>query len=467
MFGFLVVALLERGAPMTLEEVAVRLQAAGVAPGREALRALKRCRPARPPVYRDGDEYGLDPRSDELDMLAFQFGLRPPRMKAPPPAPSVPRRASDQSLTIAELDEAWREANLLSWSQQRIALAVLDAHGHAMNPEDAVAFVRARTQWCPLKVSTGSFVRRGSAVRVREDGCWESVAGQADLVAVREAVRDRVDTTRRYARPDQAALEASRRIAEQRREQHAAELSGLRRAIVHAFPARRPVAAVMVDLAAHEVWTFVGDELATLRDRLVAHDVLAGIDIRAVLRALRLDAGERRLADLAPPQKAMTLNRRGRTLRITTAMLVQGSCGISRPFGTSDALESYLAGGQTTKFRRRLEADAKSLFALYQYGRTHGAVRLRWGFLDEMLPAPWVHRDEIVLYDLKRKAHTLGIEIEAVVGSAPGWDEPWARARRCRATAGQSEYDLVLFDEEGLPVDDRDVQLARLATTIH
>jgi hypothetical protein len=43
---------------------------------------------------------------------------------------------------------------------------------------------------------------------------------------------------------------------------------------------------------------------------------------------------------------------------------------------------------------RRLEADAKALLALYQYGRLHGAVRLRWGFLDEMIPAPWVHRDE-------------------------------------------------------------------------
>ena len=57
------------------------------------------------------------------------------------------------------------------------------------------------------------------------------------------------------------------------------------------------------------------------------------------------------------------------------------------------------------KLRRRLEADAKSLLALNQYGRLHGAVRLRWGFLDEMLPAPWVHRDEPMLHDLMKQAY--------------------------------------------------------------
>jgi len=139
--------------------------------------------------------------------------------------------------------------------------------------------------------------------------------------------------TRRYARPDSAELEASHRVCEKRREEYAAELSGRRRAIVHAFPARQPVAAVLVDLAAHELWTFIGDELGTVRDRLAAYEGLAGVDIRAVLRALGFHPGERRLADLAPPQKSMTLSRSGRTLRITTAVLVQGSCEISRPFG--------------------------------------------------------------------------------------------------------------------------------------
>ena len=49
-------------------------------------------------------------------------------------------------------------------------------------------------------------------------------------------------------------------------------------------------------------------------------------------------------------------------------------------------MREYLRSGADTKFRRRLEADAKSLYGLYQYGRLHGCVRLRWGFLDRCCP---------------------------------------------------------------------------------
>ncbi len=108
---------------------------------------------------------------------------------------------------------------------------------------------------------------------------------------------------------------------------------------------------------------------------------------------------------------------------------MQGSCGISRPFGDQKVLYAYLRDGQHTKLRRRLETDTKSLFALYQYGRLHGAVRLRWGFLDEMIPAAWVHRDEPTLYNLMERAHELRVPLDVVVGSAPGWADPWARAQ--------------------------------------
>ena len=56
-FALLIVALLERGGPMTLRAVADRFEAAGIAPAEDALAALQRCRPARPPVWRDGDQY--------------------------------------------------------------------------------------------------------------------------------------------------------------------------------------------------------------------------------------------------------------------------------------------------------------------------------------------------------------------------------------------------------------------------
>jgi hypothetical protein len=66
-YSLLLVALLERGQPMRLEDVAVRFAAAGIAPtSDEALASLQRCRPARAPIYRDGDQYALDPHDDEV-----------------------------------------------------------------------------------------------------------------------------------------------------------------------------------------------------------------------------------------------------------------------------------------------------------------------------------------------------------------------------------------------------------------
>ena len=54
--------------------------------------------------------------------------------------------------------------------------------------------------------------------------------------------------------------------------------------------------------------------------------------------------------------------------------------------------------------------------------------------------------------------------MEVVVGSAPGWAEPWARAQLCRVVPEPRGYRTLLVDDEGFAVDDRDVQLARIAT---
>jgi hypothetical protein len=250
--------------------------------------------------------------------------------------------------------------------------------------------------------------------------------------------------------------------SERRRAAHGAELARLRRAILVAFPPQRPSAVALLDVGERTVRTFVDAELAQLPAALEAFDVLGAVDVRAVLRALGVDPGERRLAELGPPQKTLQLNRRGRTLKITTAMLVQGSCGIGRPFGEDGALARYLDAGEVAKVRRRLEADAKALCALYAYGRLHGTVRLRWGFLDERLPAPWVHFDEPRLHDLKKAALEHDLSLEVVVGTAPGWEEPWSRARRVRVVPDASGWRTWLVDADGGVVDDADVQLARV-----
>jgi hypothetical protein len=247
-----------------------------------------------------------------------------------------------------------------------------------------------------------------------------------------------------------------------RRAAHAEELARLRRVLVHAFPLADPELVVLVDLAARELATYGASDFGIARERLAGYDVIAGLGVRPLLRALGFDPGARQLADLGPPQKSKRLNRAGKTLKITTPLLVWGSCGIGRPFGDEKRLRAYLDAGETTKLRRRLEADAKGLVAYYSFGRLHHCVRLRWGFLDEIIPAPWVHRDEESLYGLMKEACQSGRQLEVVAGSAPGWENPWGRARLCDVVPDGTSYGWMLMDEEGLVVNDREVQLARL-----
>jgi len=478
-YSLLIVALLEHGGPLSLAEVAERFAEAGIAPAEWALDSLQRCRPARAPVYRDGELYALDPYDEQLDRWAFRLGLRPPKVQSPPlmPArmetPPAPLPGPETPLSIEELKQAWRDANLYSnWSAQRVALAVLDAHGRPMAPEEVLAFTKGCTRWHLLSTRVAQYWNRAAAIRVRDDGSWAIAPedrSEKPLRSARSAVRTLLMRIRlrEAQRPDPAVTKARIREMERRRETHAAELARLSRVVLHGFPAKAPKALVLVDVGARRLSTFIGPELDMARRKLAGFDVIAAVDVRALLRALDfLENGRRRLAELGPPQKSKRLNKRGRILKITTDMLIRGSCGIGSPLGQKRKLQEYLRNGQTTRLRRRLEADAKSLFALYEYGRLHGAVRLRWGFLDEMIPAPWVHWDELRLGDMMRRAYENNLALEAVIGSAPGWAEPWARARLCRVEKDPRGWGHMLLDDQGFPIDEREVQLARLVDTV-
>jgi hypothetical protein len=87
---------------------------------------------------------------------------------------------------------------------------------------------------------------------------------------------------------------------------------------------------------------------------------------------------------------------------------------------------------------------------------------LRWGFLDEAIPAPWVHRDEPTLHDLKARALEEGRPLEVVVGNAPGWSDPWSRGRSATVVTDQSGWRLTLVGDDGFAIADHDVQAARL-----
>jgi len=393
-FALLVVALLEHGAPMTLEQVARRFEEAGVASAAGALASLKRCKPGRPPIYRDGDLYSLDPHDHETDLWAFRLGLRPSRAELikvvrpdPGPLPSL-----EEPLTVAQLDELLRDPGIGCWSAQRVAICVLDAHGERMTPQSVVEFITSRTRH-RMSEDSSRYWRAGSPIRVGDDGTWSLDIRHDAVRSARQAARDRIEMMRRWARsrPDPVVLDAVRERIDRDREEHVSRLARMSRVILHSFPPVRPALVVLVDVGRRQLMTITGDEIIRAGEIIATYDVIAALDARQQLRSLGLDPTGRRLADLRPPQKSYQLNRSGRTLRISTSLLIQGTCGISRPLGDAKTLTRYLKNGEDTRLRRRLEADAKALCALYQYGRLHGYVRLRWGFLDDRFPAPWKH----------------------------------------------------------------------------
>ncbi|MFN8179073.1 MAG: hypothetical protein U0167_14175 [bacterium] len=75
-----------------------------------------------------------------------------------------------------------------------------------------------------------------------------------------------------------------------------------------------------------------------------------------------------------------------------------------------------------------------------------------------MLHVPWVLRDEPRLFTILRKCYRRE-DVEVVAGRAPAWDDPWARAIRCRVVRGAPQWEHFLADDDG-----REVERARHLT---
>jgi hypothetical protein len=142
-------------------------------------------------------------------------------------------------------------------SARRIVLALLDAHGGPMSPEDVVAGVTARARWHTLTADSAKFQQRGSPIVVDDQGRWAIAPDAAEaLKAARGAVRQRLD----HASP--SAQAAADLIAyEVRREARRAELAKLRHVVAYAYPPGGPGALALLDIEAHTIDTFLGDEI--------------------------------------------------------------------------------------------------------------------------------------------------------------------------------------------------------------
>jgi hypothetical protein len=191
---------------------------------------------------------------------------------------------------------------------------------------------------------------------------------------------------------------------------------------------------------------------------------VAALWVRETLQAVGVcDADRFRLVDLKPPQKTRRLNRQGRTLTITPELLIPSSTGMSHPLGDPAKIAAYLAAGDFTKLARRLESDVKALFAFYQYGVMHRCVRLRWGFLNDILPVDWAVPGDPSLYEALQEYRATSQPVQIVWGSAPGWSDPWSRARRVNIVS--FDAGMLIVESDGLPwqIPRDDIQAVRPA----
>lgn len=243
-----------------------------------------------------------------------------------------------------------------------------------------------------------------------------------------------------------------------------ARLVAMKMAIVSYFPMKGPQIVSVVDAESRGIRTFRESEFAGLREFLQGFDRIGAMRVREFLRDIGVDASGFKLDDFAATQKTVRLNKAGRTLKVTLDLVIRSSCEISRPLGDPEKMRKYLESGDWLRLARRLEANVKSLFALNRYAQLHRHLQLRWGFLDRSFPANWIGlEDGGSLADFLKEACQHGKPLEVVVGSSPGWEHPWARARKIWVSKGASGYGFEIVDEDGLEVDRWRIQAVRWA----
>ncbi|MGC4116790.1 MAG: hypothetical protein QM765_19970 [Myxococcales bacterium] len=252
-------------------------------------------------------------------------------------------------------------------------------------------------------------------------------------MARKEQERRAVEAQRRA---DWAARDA---IVAAEEAKEAEQTARLRRCFLHRLSdGRRTALWGLVDLSTQELTTFAPDASEPLVQALSKFQIVVGLDARLQLEALGLEPSDWRLVDLKLPQKSRTLNRSGRKLRITTELLIAGTTGISRPLAPPAKVAELASAASTGKLERRLAADLRALLAYYRYGAFHHYIRLRWGFLDEIIGVDWGLPGDPALYEVLKHAMDTGSDLEVVTGSPPAMSDPWGRAVRCKCLEVES-----------------------------
>lgn len=463
LFYLMVVALVEHGGPMTIEEVAARLRTVGVTvPEGNLELSLRRAWHGSEPVHKYPDgRYALDLNSPDLDLILFSAGAKPPRSAPARPVEPV-QPGDDVPLSEEELQTAFRDQNLRGLSTERQAAAVLDAVGQSLSIDDVEGYLFELTADRSRLVEHLVRRWRSTLIAADEDGRLSLNHAAVELSEVRRDVRKRARSAR--ARKEELGHILGLELERARKhEREAQETARLRRAVLHVLPLTGcPYAASVIDITSCSIRSFVDQGLSLVTEALSEFDLLVGLHVRDAVHRLGLDPDRWRLIDLTPPLKSTRIDRVGRTVKVTPEAVIRSTTGISHPLGDAKKIAGYITCHQDTQLRRRLESDVKALYAMYRYGVLHGCVRWRWGFLDELLPVSWRLPGDSDLDDLIRGSIKLGVPIEVVVGSVPGWVEPWSRAQR-GFVVGLSDEQLTLgWNDEEWTVNRFEIQAARV-----
>ncbi len=465
LFHAVIIALLEHGEPMSLDQLVERMLDADVpAPSGDMAVSIQKAWHGLAPVVKDRDgRYALDQEAFELRILLTTLNLKAIPPRAPAPKVEIEEPGDDVPLTTEEVEAALDKATYSAASNLRRVAALLDARG-SMSFLELADHIK-RLDW-RLQLTDLQHLKASALVAVTDEHVLSLRKTSPDVPALRRAIRKLAyPVLRRRAeeRMRKEQWQAHEVKLREKDEHEAKQAATLKRAVIRVFPDPGDVkAAVILDVQARTLSTFVGD--SGFREALAAYDVLVGLNPRDTLHALGLDSGDYKLIDLKPPQKTRQLNRSGRKLTITTELLISGTVGISRALGDRKKTAAYLAEGEIGKLTRRLESDAKHLFAYWNYGVLHGHVNLRWGFVREGLSVYfWALPGDKSVREVLAQADKEGRQVDIVLGmSAPGWESPWSRAQTFTVIKVEDRVAHVSDGLEDLSVPFEEIQAIRL-----
>ena len=464
--------LLEAGGPLTFEAIAERLARLALPPRLAAAglpAALRKAWRGQPPVVRDpvDGRFYLDLLSHH-DLRYVAYLANPVDATVAPVGPAdVHQPPETVPLSEEEVDAAFRDRTLSTYSSIRRAAAILDASGGG-----PLSLVEISRRLVALSGRGAAIDERAVAlwqsglVAVRPDGLLHLNASSPDVSGLRRDIRRTASARlRQRAEADRArawrAAHQAKRTEDRRRDFDEARRA--RRALVHVVMGDGLArAAAVIEVGTREQRLFIGEQLADLPDHLRAFGFLAGVDIRPSLRSVGLDPDRWWLAELRPIQRTFRPGDR-EAVAVSLPAVIHATAGRRGVPGDPGVWQPLFRARSTTRLVARLEEEAQALFALYEYGALHGGVRVRRRPGERLLPVAWSLRGDPDFASLVSASIRHWVPVEVVVGPSIGLADPWPAA--ITVTVVERDRD-VLFVSEGEDVralDPANIHAVRLS----